>query len=96
MAATGTAILDFGLPGSMSVDARADVTGQTDILATSQAEAWLMGANTIDHSEDEHVMASCMMDLVCGAPVAGAGFTIYAIVREGTMSGQFVAQWVWK
>jgi hypothetical protein len=93
--AVGTATLDFGTAASMTRDANVVVAGQTGILAGSKVEAWLMGVSTADHSEDEHIMAAAMVDIVTSKPTAGSGFTIYGLVREGTMSGQFTVQWVW-
>jgi hypothetical protein len=93
--AVGTAILDFSSASSMTRDTSVNIIGQTAILAGSKIEAWLMGNSTSDHSIDEHIMASTMIDVVTSAATAGVGFTIYGLVREGTMHGQFTVQWVW-
>jgi len=93
--AVGTAIIDFGSAASMSRDASVVVTGQTAILAGSKIEAWLMGSSTADHSADEHIMATTMIDIITSVATPGDGFTIYGLVRDGTMHGQFTIQWVW-
>jgi len=96
MGATGTATLNFGAASAQTLDTSVAVTGQAGILSGSQVEAYLMADTTSDHSADEHVMAAQMMDLVCGAIVAGTGFTIFATVRENAgLVGQFTVHWVW-
>ena len=96
---TGTATLDFGTAASKTLDTSVVVTGQAAIASGSKVEAYLMGDTTSDHSADEHIMAVSMMGLVCGAIVAGTGFTIYANVRDDIakagLTGQFTVQWVW-
>ena len=92
----GTATLTFGTAASRDIYAESVVTGQAGILSTSKVEAYFMDDSTSDHSADEHVMASGVIDLVCGAVVAGTGFTIYGIAREkyGVVGG-FTVRWVW-
>ena len=95
----GTATLNFNGAASKTLDVSVVVTGQAAILAGSKVEAYLMDDTTADHAADEHIMAVSMMDLVCGAIVAGTGFTIYANVRDDIskagLTGQFTVQWVW-
>ena len=96
---TGTATLNFGVASAKTLDISQVVTGQAAIVSGSKVEAYLMGDTTADHEADEHIMAVSMMDLVCGAIVAGTGFTIYANVRDDIskagLTGQFTVQWVW-
>lgn len=93
MATTGSATLDFGASTlANSIDTSVAVTGQAAILAASQAEAWIMGAVTADHSEDEHLIEG--ITVKCGVPSAGVGFTIYGFCDSPTY-GQFTVQWVW-
>jgi hypothetical protein len=79
--ASGTAVVDFGaFPGT--TDAAVVITGETGILNGSLVEAWLRPIATAEHSEDEHVMASVMLDIVACEIVAGVGFTIRAVARD--------------
>ena len=97
--AIGTATIDFGSASAKTLDTSVNVTGQSSILSGSVAEAYLMGSTTSNHSADEHIMASSMIDLTCGSIVAGTGFTIYAQARDDIskagLTGQFTVQWVW-
>lgn len=95
MSATGTATLSFGAaPGN--TEASVAVTGQGAITTSSNVEAFLQGETTTDHSEDEHLMASAMIDLVCSKPVNATGFTIYGFSREKAgLVGDFTVHWVW-
>lgn len=71
----GTATIDFGaFPGSSH--ATLDITGQTGILTGSRVKAWLMPADTADHSADEHLVEP--IKVMAGPPTAGVGFTIHA------------------
>lgn len=91
---TGTATIDFGaFPGSN--EASVAVTGQTSILGTSKAEAFVMGDDTTsDHTASDHRYFSALVGLSCGTPTAGTGFTIYARSTE-KLSGTFTLRWVW-
>lgn len=86
----GTATVDFGTKSS---DTSVVVTGQTGILSNSLARAFISGATTADHSEDEHIVED--IRLTCGSIVAGTGFTIYAQCMTGTANGQFTVNWSW-
>ena len=94
MSATGTIEIDFGAaPGSN--EASATVTGQTGVLITSKAEAWIMGDDTTaDHTASDHRYAAALLGLTCGTPSAGTGFTIYARCVE-KLQGAFAVRWVW-
>lgn len=76
MATQGTATLNFGaFPGAS--DAQVTVTGQAAITGTSLVEAWLVPADTADHTADEHWVES--IKVMAGNIVPGTGFTIYAL-----------------
>lgn len=70
---SGTALVDFGaFPGAS--DASLAITGKTDILGTSRVEAWILPADTADHTADEHLVET--ISVKAHSPVAGVGFTI--------------------
>jgi len=89
----GEATLDFGAhPGSN--EASVAVTGQADISATSNVEAYVMADDTTsDHDADDHRYFAAFAALTCGTP-SGTGFTIYARSIEA-LTGQFKIRWVW-
>ena len=91
---TGTATLDFGsFPGSS--EASVGVTGQSSILVTSKAEAFIMADDTTsDHTAADHRYASALIGLTCGTPTASTGFTIYGRCLD-KMQGTFAVRWVW-
>lgn len=91
MATTGEVTLDFGT--NPVTDGSVVVTGQAGILTTSYVEAWIMGAITTDHNEDEHIYEN--IEIRCGIPTAATGFTIYGISTVGETTGQFKIKWVW-
>ena len=75
MGAQGHTTVDFGaFPGSSH--ATAAVTGQTGILATSDAEAWIRAEDSADHTADEHIVET--IQVRAAAIAAGTGFTIHA------------------
>jgi hypothetical protein len=74
MGAQGTATLDFGVfPGTSDISVA--VTGQAGILSGSLVEAWVLPADTADHTADEHMLET--LKVFAGSIVAGVGFTIY-------------------
>jgi len=92
--ATGTATLDFG--ATPADEASVVVTGQAGIVSGSLVEAWFMqNDTTADNGADEHNEASAMCPLVCGAIVAGTGFTIFANTLGVLGIGQFKVKWAW-
>lgn len=93
MAATGTATIDFG--ATPSDYATVSVTGQGAILASSLAEAFVMGATTTDSDEEDHLMSIHNLRVVCGVPSAGVGFAIHAFAVQGLTKGTYKIQWVW-
>lgn len=83
--AQGTVTLDFGaFPGK--TDATVSVTGQTGITGSSLVEAWIFPTATADHSVDEHWVDP--PEVFAGNVVAGAGFTIYGVVKKRSDIGQ--------
>lgn len=91
--AAGNTEVDFGAaPGN--VLATVAVTGQSGILTTSLVEAFFMAEQSTDHLPGEHVIAAHLVKLVCETPVAGVGFTIYALADQ-RMHGKFKLRWVW-
>ena len=75
MGAQGTATIDFGaFPGSSDASVTVSVPS---ILAGSLVEAWLLPANTADHTADEHIVET--IAVIAGNVQAGVGFTIYAV-----------------
>jgi len=90
----GTATIDFGaFPGNN--EASVAVTGQASILATSKAEAYIMGDDTSGtHTAADHRYAPLFIALTCGTPTASTGFTIYGRSTE-KLEGTFALRWVW-
>jgi hypothetical protein len=80
MGSRGTTTIDFGaFPGKS--DATATVTGESGILSSSLVEAWILPADTADHTADEHVVDA--PTITAGNLVVGVGFTVYAVARDG-------------
>ena len=89
---TGTATIDFG---AGSNEASVSVTGQTGILATSKADAFVMADDTtVDHTASDHRYLAALAGLTCGTPTAGTGFTIYATSTQ-KLEGTYQVRWVW-
>lgn len=89
---TGEALLDFG---AGSNEASVAITGLADILATSKAEAWVMGDDTsADHTASDHRYFAALAGLTCGTPVLATGFTVYAR-SEHKLTGAFKVRYVW-
>ena len=92
MANAGTAILDFGaFPGS---DSATVAVTDSNILGTSNCGAWIDGVATSNNQADEIAMQP--VNVVCGAPTAGVGFTITGTAcQNGPYIGQFQVRWAW-
>ena len=94
--ATGQGIVtvDFGaFPGSN--EASVEVTGQTSILGTSKAEAYVMGDDaTSDHTANDHRYLPLWAVFTCGTPTAATGFTIHARSAE-KVQGTYKLRFVW-
>ena len=90
----GTAIIDFGaFPGSN--EASVAVTGQSSILDTSKAEAFVMADDTATgHTASDHRYLPQLAAFTCGAPTPATGFTIYGRSVH-KLQGQFTLRWVW-
>lgn len=84
--------LDFGSTSPGSMTAETVITGQIDIVAGSNAEAFLMYEDSADHTAAEHLVSS--IRLACGDIVPGVGFTIHAL-SELSLNGTFKVRWVW-
>ncbi len=93
MSATGAIEIDFG-SGLGSNEASVAVTGQTGILTTSSAEAWLMAEASTEHTLNDQTYAQLFMSLTCGVPTLATDFTIYARSTE-KLTGKFKVRWVW-
>jgi hypothetical protein len=91
--AQGTATVSFG--ATPTVEGSIAVTGQGAILATSLAEAWIMGAATATNTEQDHIQAGALIRCVCNIPTAGVGFTIFCDTIGGLITGDLKVQWVW-
>lgn len=88
---SGTATLAFG--ASPVVEATVVVTGQAWVTANSEIHAYFMAASTAGNGTDEHLQAGAFMRLVVGDLVVGVGFTIYAYVTHGYVTGDFTVCW---
>ncbi len=90
---TGTAVLNFG--ATPTDEASVAVTGQAAIASGSHVEAYFMRESTAENTLEEHEEAAALCPLVCGAIVAGTGFTIYAHPIAMLGVGQFTVRWAW-
>lgn len=90
----GTAILDFGVfPGNN--EASVAVTGQASIVATSKAEAYMMGDDTsVDYTAGDVRYLAAFVGLTCGTPTAATGFTIHGRSTE-QLQGKIPLRYVW-
>lgn len=91
MSAQGSIEIDFG---AGSNEAFVDVTGQSSILSTNAAEAWIMAEASSEHTLNDHTYAATLMGVSCGVPTNSVGFTIYARSIE-KLTGKFKLRWVW-
>jgi len=91
MSAQGSIEIDFGAGNN---EASVAVTGQTAILSTSAAEAWMMAEASSEHTLNDQTYAAALMGITCGVPTDGVGFTIYARSTE-KLNGKFKVRWVW-
>lgn len=89
MSGTGSATIDFG--GTPGANRTSVAVADTNILAGSLAEAWMMADSTANHNVTEHTIVP--IKLTC-AVVAGVGFTIYA-VSAWILTSTFKVRWVW-
>lgn len=91
----GVGTLSFGTVGGKgSNTASVAITGLTTISATSKVESFFMGSDTSGtHTANDHQWADVFIDLTCGTPTAGVGFTIFGTAMQ-KMSGTFQVRWV--
>jgi len=95
MSATGNAELDFGVLGSNGAnEASVAVTGQSAILSTSAAEAWIMREDSTNHTANDQAYIAVFTSITCGVPTDGVGFTIYGTSTE-KITGKVKVRWVW-
>jgi hypothetical protein len=88
----GRVVLNFGaLPGSNEASV---VVSSPTVLTTSIPTSEVAAVATSDHTISDHTYAALFMQLTCGAPTAGVGFTIYARSTE-KLSGTFNVNWSW-
>lgn len=91
---TGLTEVDFGAFPGVS-DTSLAVTGQTNIVAGSVVEAWIVYDPTDDHSADEHLADPPRV--IAGNISAGIGFTIYAIsTGQQLVYGKWTVGWRWQ
>ena len=88
----GQIVLNFGaLPG---LNEASVVVSDVNILGTSLPSAEFAAVATADHTISDHTYAPLFIELTCGAPVAGVGFTIYATCSD-KISGTFNINYFW-
>lgn len=86
---TGTGMVDFG--ASPASETHIDVTGLLTIASASIVDAWLVAVPTSDNTLDSHVSED--IRILAGNLVAGVGFTIYAVCRNGSTTGKWSVAW---
>jgi hypothetical protein len=75
MGAAGTAIVDFGaFPGQSDAIVTVSAPG---ISSTSLVEAWILPAQTADHSPDEHTVESLTIKADQSSIVPNTSFNIH-------------------
>ena len=90
MSNSGSTSLNFGATPTDSVSLQ---IADTNILSTSLVDAWLVPAQTVAHTPDEHWVEN--VKVMAGNIVAGVGFTVYGVATLGKVSGDFNINWVW-
>jgi hypothetical protein len=74
MGASGTVIVDFGaFPGASDASVTVSAPG---IAANSLVEAWILPAQTTDHSPDEHLVETLTVKADQSSIVAGTSFVV--------------------
>jgi hypothetical protein len=93
MQRAGQGVIDFGAFPGTDVASLA-VTGQDDITADAILTAFILYADSTDHSADEHLVDPPRV--TAGTIVAGTGFTIYANYPGPTNAyGKWSVGWRW-
>ena len=90
MANSGSATLNFG---ATLTDSTSLQIADTNILVTSLVDAWIVPAQTVAHTADEHWVEN--FKVMAGNIVPGVGFTIYGVATLGKVSGDYNVNWVW-
>lgn len=85
-----TANIDFG--ETPAVEASVTIADET-VTLTSVCNAWITEKSTEDNTATDHRFAGIAVKLVCGAPVAGVGFTIYAYCTLGYLTGEITVNY---
>jgi hypothetical protein len=93
MVVSGQTELDFGaFPGVSNVSVT--ISGQDDIAAGANVEAFIVYEATDDHSADEHLADPPRV--TAGTVVAGTGFTIHGIATGNQLVyGAWTVGWRW-
>lgn len=88
------ATIDFGShPGSN--EASVTITGQTNILSTSQVTVYVSATDTsTSHTAADHRYLPLFAKFSVSTPSAGTGFTIYAR-SEQKLTGTWTIRWSW-
>jgi hypothetical protein len=80
--------VDFGSGASRKVSVRKAIA----IAGTwTQAEAWVHGVASADHSSDEHMVENLKIEV--GKIVANTSFEIFARCTRGRTNGVFNISW---
>lgn len=88
---SGTATLAFG--STPAIETTVVITGQSWVAADSEIHAYVMATSTASNGTDDHLQAGVFMRFVVGDLVVGTGFTIYAYVINGYVTGDFTICW---
>ena len=89
---SGSSEVDFGAAPGSDI-ASIVISGQASILAGSYIRAWKAAEATADHTAFDAVVTD--INISCTVPVAGTGFTIYALSRMGRLTGKYKVYWSW-
>ena len=84
----GTTTIDFGA-GTTDVSV---VVSAPTITGDQLVEAWIVPANTINNTADNHWVDD--LKVIAGNVTAGVGFTVYAKCDTGLAHGVFNIGWV--
>lgn len=89
----GTAVIDFG--NTPIDEASVDVIDQDFILATSQVRVSMQTDTMLNNTADDHLMAANSLSFTTGIPIAGVGFTIFAVSNFALWTKRFRVHWRW-
>ena len=88
----GQILIDFGPePG---LNEASVFVNDANILLTSIPIAKIAGNATSDHTIQDHIFISMLIQLVCETPIPGSGFTIHAISND-KLSGTYNCNYLW-